>query len=35
MTDIMVSIRNDMTIIIAYVMNAVIEPTCIEPPSMR
>ena len=32
--DIIVSIKNDMTIIIAYVINAVIAPTCIFPPSI-
>ena len=34
MIDIIVSIRNDITIIIAYVMKAVIAPTCILPASI-
>ena len=32
--DIIVSIRNDITICMAYVINAVIEPTCITPLSI-
>ena len=34
MTDIIVSIRNAITISIAYVINAVMEPTCITPRSI-
>ena len=34
MIDIIVSIRKDITIIMAYVMNAVIAPTCIVPSSI-
>ena len=33
-TDIIVSIRNDITMSIEYVINAVIEPTCITPASI-
>ena len=35
MIDIAESIRNDITIIMAYVINAVIVPTCIVPSSIR